>query len=85
MTTRVFSDAERTKIKQIITEGVHVENEIETLKGGLTDTVKAVAEELDIKPALLKKAIRIAAKANREKQRQEFDELEAILETVSLG
>ncbi len=83
--TRVFSDVERTKIKQIITEGVHVTNEIEALRGGLNDTVKVVAEELDIKPALLKKAIRIAAKANREKQREELDELEAILESVSLG
>lgn len=83
--TRIFSDVERTKIKQIITEGVHTTNEIEALRGGLNDTVKAVAEELDIKPALLKKAIRIAAKANREKQREEFDELEAILESVSLG
>lgn len=82
---RIFTDAERTKIKQLIIEGVHTTSEIDALKGGLSDTVKAIAEELDIKPTLLKKAIRVAAKANQEKQREEFDELEAILETVSLG
>lgn len=83
--TRTFSDAERTQIKQLITEGVHVTGEIDALKGGLNDTVKAIAETLDLKPTLLKKAIRVAAKANREKQREEFDELEFILDTVSLG
>jgi hypothetical protein len=34
-----------------------VMHEIDTLQGGLTDTIKAIAEELEIKPAVLKKAI----------------------------
>ena len=39
-----------------------VMHEVETLNGGLNDTVKAIAEELEIKPGILKKAIRIAHK-----------------------
>lgn len=85
MTTRTFSDAERTQIKQLITEGINVTGEIEALRGGLNDTVKAIADTLDLKPALLKKAIKVAAKASREKQREEFDDLEYILDAVSLG
>lgn len=81
--TRHFSDAEKAKIKQIINDGVSVTLEINTLKEGLNDTVKFIAEELDIKPTLLKKAIRIAAKSDQERQKEEFDELEAILETVA--
>ena len=83
--TRTFNDTERTKIKQLISEGVSVTGEIEALRGGLNDTVKAIAEELDLKPSLLRKAIKIAHKAEAQKQRDEFDELEALLETVSNG
>jgi len=81
--TRVFNDSEKTKIKQVIKEGVSITGEIEALRGGLSDTVKAVAEELDIKPALFRKAIKIAHKADGQKQREEFDELDSILQTVS--
>ena len=81
--TRHFNDSEKAKIKQIIHDGVSVTLEINTLKEGLNDTVKYIAEELDIKPTLLKKAIRIAAKSDQERQKEEFDELEAILETVA--
>jgi hypothetical protein len=81
--TRHFNDSEKAKIKQIINDGVSVTLEINTLKEGLNDTVKHIADELDIKPTLLKKAIRIAAKSDHERQKEEFDELEAILETVA--
>ena len=38
--------------------------EIEDLQTGLRDTVKAVAEELEIKPTLINKAIKIAHKGD---------------------
>ena len=57
-------------------------HEIETLNGGLTDTIKAVAEEMEIKPAMLKKAIRIAHKAEFGKEQQDHELLEQILTTV---
>ena len=41
-----------------------------------------IAEELDVKPAVLNKAINIAYKAEFGKKRDEFDELETILESV---
>ena len=43
---RTFNAVETAKLNQIINEGMQVTMEIETLTGGLNDTVKAVAEEL---------------------------------------
>ena len=83
MTT--FSQPDVEKLKQLVSEGIQVTQEMETLKEGLRDTVKAVAEELDIKPATLNKAIKIAYKAELHKEREKFDELETILESVGRG
>ncbi len=66
----------------MINEGMSVMMEIETLTGGLNDTVKAVAEELEIKPGILKKAIRLAHKAEFGKEQQDHSLLETILTQV---
>ena len=82
MDNRNFSAEQKAKLTQIINEGMQVMHEIETLNGGLSDTIKAVAEELDIKPNILKKAIRIAHKAEFGKEQQDHELLENILTTV---
>ena len=82
MDSRNFSAEQKLKLTQIINEGMQVMHEIETLNGGLSDTIKAVAEELEIKPNILKKAIRIAHKAEFSKEQQDHELLETILTTV---
>ena len=82
MNSRVFTAEQKAKLTQIINEGMQVMHEIETLNGGLTDTIKAVAEELEVKPAILKKAIKLAHKAEFGKEKQDHETLETILETV---
>ena len=82
MSDRTFTAEQKAKLTQIINEGMQVMHEIETLNGGLTDTIKAVAEEMEIKPAMLKKAIRIAHKAEFGKEQQDHELLEQILTTV---
>lgn len=77
--TRQYSEEEVKKLKQIITEGVQVNSEVQVLKEALGDTVKAIAEEMDIKPALINKAIRVAFKADFQEKENEFDELGEIL------
>ena len=79
MNSRVFTAEQKAKLTQIINEGMQVMHEIETLNGGLTDTIKAMAEEMEIKPAMLKKAIRIAHKAEFGKEQQDHELLEQIL------
>ena len=82
MSDRVFSMEQKAKLTQIINEGMAVMHEVETLNAGLSDTVKAVAEELGIKPNILKKAIRLAHKAEFGREQQDHATLETILTTV---
>jgi uncharacterized membrane protein YgcG len=82
MSDRVFSADQVNKLTQIINEGMQVTMEIETLTGGLNDTIKAVAEELDIKPSILKKAIKLAHKSEFSREQQDHELLEQILVTV---
>lgn len=79
---RSFNGEEQARLKKLIDEGMQVSYEIDTLKEGLRDTVKAIAEEMDLKPGVLNKAIRIAHKASFQDEYDKFDELETILETV---
>lgn len=77
-----FSGDQRIKLTQLVNQGMAVMHEIETLQEGLSDTVKAVAEELGVKPTILKKAIRVAHKASLTQTNQEHDQLNTILEVV---
>ena len=82
MENKTFNGDQKIKLTQIINEGMQFMHEIDTLQGGLTDTVKAIAEELEIKPAVLKKAIRMAHKASFGQEQQDHELLETILTTV---
>lgn len=82
MSSKIFSGDQKIKLIQLINEGMAVMHEIDTLQGGLTDTVKAIAEELEVKPSVLKKAIRVAHKASLTQANQEHEDLNTILETV---
>lgn len=82
MTSRMFSAEQKAKLTQVVNEGIAVLQEVEDLTAGLSDTVKAVAEELDIKPSVLKKAIRIAQKSGFGEANQDHETLQDILETV---
>ena len=57
MAIDAINSEEKAKLIKLVDEGCSVLQEVDDLKGGLKDTVKAIAEELDIKPAVLKKAI----------------------------
>jgi hypothetical protein len=82
MTDRIFTLEQKNKLEQVISEGMKVTYEIETLRGGLNDLVKAVAEEMEFKPNILKKAIKLAHKAEFGRAQQDHELLEYILTTV---
>jgi hypothetical protein len=79
---KVYSTEQKAKLNQVINEGIQVMREVEDLNAGLNDTVKAVAESMDIKPSVLKKAIRIAHKSKLGEVNQDHEETVHILETV---
>lgn len=82
MTERSFNNEAKIKLTQLINEGIAVHHEIETLQGGLNDTIKSIAEELEVKPSILKKAIKVAYKSRLGETNKENEELNTILETV---
>ena len=82
MSDRTFNPEETAKLKQLVNEGMRTLQEIDDLKGGLSDTVKAIAEELEIKPAVLNKAVKTAYKASFTQQQSEMEDLETILDVV---
>ena len=77
-----FGAEDIAKLKTIMQEGIHVLTEVETLNEGLRDTVKAISEEMGIKPSILTKAIKTAHKAKFHEARDDFDTLETILEAT---
>lgn len=79
---RSFNGDAKIKLTQLINEGMTVLQEVEDLNAGLNETIKAIAEELEIKPATLKKAVKIAFKAKLGETNRDHDELNTILETV---
>lgn len=83
--SKVFGAPEQAKIKQIVSEGVTVMQEITDLQEGLNETIKAVAEELEVKPSVIKKAIKIAQKGQWEQVLSEFDDLESIVDISGHG
>jgi hypothetical protein len=80
--SRIYGPEEKAKLISVINQGSQVLQEVDDLKGGLRDTIKSIAEELDIKPALLTKAINVAHKSNWQQVNSDFEELENILITT---
>ena len=79
MSTRMYGPEEKAKLERLINEVSNVLRELEDLKEGLKETVKAVAEELQIKPSVINKAITIAHKDNWKDHEQEWNDIEMIL------
>jgi len=78
----MYSTEQKIKLGQLFNESIAVMQEVEDLSEGLSDTIKAVAEELEIKPALLKKAIKIAQKSKFTDTCADNETIEDILTTV---
>jgi hypothetical protein len=73
------------RLKQLIKDGVQVLQECEDLKEGLNDTVKSIAEELEVKPALLNKLIKICQKGSMNDKREDSETLEELYKAAGLG
>lgn len=74
---------ETAEIKRVVDAGEVVLEEIDTLKEGLKDTVENLAKELDVKPVIINKAIKLAYKSRTENAiedaQQEMSDVEVVL------
>ena len=82
MSDRTYGAEEKAKLERLVKEGVTVMQEVEDLSEGLKETVKAVAEELDIKASLINKAIKIAKNRDCDKHEDAYDDLETLVSTL---
>ena len=82
MSDRTYGAEEKAKLERLVKEGVTVLQEVEDLNEGLKETVKAVAEELDIKPSLITKAIKIAKNRDWDKHADAHEDLETLVATL---
>jgi len=73
------------RLKQVIADGVQVLQECEDLKAGLSDTVKAIAEELEVKPAILNRLIKTCQKGDMNDRREDVEILEELYKAAGLG
>jgi len=80
-----LSDANLIRLKQLVNDGVQVLQECEDLKTGLSETVKAIAEELEVKPAQLNRIIKISHKANLGQVEADFEEVKSMLDQLGRG
>jgi hypothetical protein len=77
---KMYGPEEKAKLERLINEGSTVLREVDDLQVGLKETVKAVAEELQIKPSIITKAIKIAHKGDFRAHDEDWKEVEAILD-----
>jgi len=82
MGSRTYGADEKAKLERLVKEGVIVLQEVEDLQTGLKETVKAIAEEMDIKPSLINKAIKIAKNRDWESHADAYDDLETLIATL---
>lgn len=73
------------RLRQLVNDGVKILQECEDLKEGLSDTVKAIAEELEVKPAQLNRLIKAVQKGTMNDQRDAFEELDELYKAGGLG
>jgi hypothetical protein len=84
MSIGTLSDNDKAKLKELLTQGVQVMNDIKIMKEGLSEVIDSISEELEIKKNVLNKAIKVAFKMGENRDeladgREELDEVEEIL------
>ena len=82
MSTRIYGPEEKAKLERLVKEGVSVMQEVDDLTSSLKDTIKSVAEELNIKPTIINKAIKVAMKRDWTRHQDAFEDLETLVATL---
>jgi Mn-dependent DtxR family transcriptional regulator len=73
------------RLKQLVTDGIQILQECEDLKQGLSETVKAIAEEFEIKPAIINKMIKDVQKNKIGDRKEENEIMEELLKIAGLS
>lgn len=82
MSLEVLSAANKVKLKQFFDDGMQVMRDIQVMKDSLKDMSDALADELEVKPAELRRALRAKFKENIDEEREKLDRVEELLEAA---
>ena len=74
---------QKRKLDYLINEGIRVQEEIDLLRSGLNEAIKAQADEFGVKPKVLRKSISIAKKMNFGEYQEEYNMVEEILQEAN--
>jgi hypothetical protein len=74
-----ITDSEKKKVRAFIDEAMNTFQEIDDRKGSLKDLAKAVAEELNIKPAELMQSARMTYKQSLEEAKEKMAIVEELM------
>lgn len=75
---------DQVKLKELVREGVRVLSDTQALKDGLGDSIKALAEELQVKPSVLRRCIRTAYKSDFQQLDADHMQLENLLSAAGM-
>jgi cell division protein FtsB len=75
-----LSAADQKKLTEFIDQGVATLQEIKDRRESLRDLAKDLAEQWDVKPAVLTKAASAAFKESLQASKDEIDQVEAVLQ-----
>ncbi len=75
-----LSTEDQRKLTDFMNQGCAVLQEIADLREGLRDTAKTLAEQWEVKPAVLNKALTTAFKQSLEAQQEDMANVEAVLQ-----
>ena len=76
---RSLTTEEKAMLKHVLEEGINTLQHIQEMRDSLKEDVKAVAENLDVKPAVINKAIRAAYKRNLSEMQNSLTDVEELL------
>lgn len=80
-----ISPENTARLKQLVKDGVSVLQECEDLKQGLSETVKSIADELEVKPAIINRLIKDVQKNKMNDRRDDHEVLEELYKVAGLG
>jgi prophage DNA circulation protein len=76
---KTFDAAQISKLNEFFAAGIQIAEERAALSDSLKELTTSLAEELDVKPGLLSKALNIAVKATFSQQEADFEVVGDIL------
>jgi len=82
MSIENLSGEDNAKLRHVIEEGLRVTQQIDDLRCGLKDVVKSIAEELELKPSSIMKAIKMSFKESLQDEKDNLDQVEHILSVL---